>query len=148
MKKSTVILGVVVLMIFVLSVFPAEEEARMVSSACRAVEEVKTVSVYKMNDFNDRDEESEMLLTKPEDVSVFATAVDKAKRQPGIVNIAAPAFSFEMDGRTFYLWIGEEYGTIMNTEDTHTIYSLPMQNAEDVYEVINRYYDFGESELK
>jgi len=43
----------------------------------------------------------------------------------------------------YFLWISENYGTIMNIEDTHTIYTLPETSASEVYKAINHIYIKG-----
>ena len=110
----------------------------MLLTACSSE---KQVELYKMLDFSGADEASIKLLTDSEEVSVFETAVRKAKRQPGIVDMASPEYGFKLGEREYFLWIGEDVGTIMNAEDTHTIYSLPAKNARAVSEVVGRYFE-------
>ena len=54
--------------------------------------------------------------------------------------MADPDFTIEVDEQSFYLWIQEEAGTIMNLEDTHTIYLLEKKNAIEVKKIVDRYF--------
>ncbi|MBW9234329.1 hypothetical protein JQK62_19080 [Leptospira santarosai] len=46
-------------------------------------------------------------------------------------------YQFSIGKETYLLWIAEDSGTIMNTKDTHTIYSLPGSAVEEIYEFIS-----------
>lgn len=46
-------------------------------------------------------------------------------------------FKIEIGEETYFLWIDEKSGTIMNTEDTHTIYSLSNNSIKQVNELLN-----------
>lgn len=35
-------------------------------------------------------------------------------------------------------------GSIMNSNDTHTLYTLRKKNAKEVFKLVNRYDSFGE----
>ena len=47
-----------------------------------------------------------------------------------------PQYKVELGEETYFLWIHEESGTIMNTKDTHTIYSLSDPSVKKVSELI------------
>jgi len=72
------------------------------------------------------------------------TAIRKAKRLPGIVDMDAPDFSFKVGEDSYYLWIQEDAGSIMNSDDTHTLYTLRKKNAKEVFKLVNRSDSFGE----
>jgi hypothetical protein len=69
-------------------------------------------------------------------VEMIKKAVEKAKKQPGIVKMADPEYKIEIAEETYFLWIDEISGTIMNTEDTHTIYSLSNTSTKQVNELL------------
>ncbi|MBB6451720.1 hypothetical protein HNQ94_000141 [Salirhabdus euzebyi] len=62
---------------------------------------------------------------------------EKAEKQPGIVNMADPEYKVEVGEETYFLWIEEKSGTIMNTEDSHTIYSLSYNSIKQMDEFLN-----------
>ncbi|MFC9541852.1 hypothetical protein ACFTQ7_18520 [Lysinibacillus sp. NPDC056959] len=74
-----------------------------------------------------------------EEIAIFEKAVSKSKKEPGVVNIATePQYQFSSGKETYFLWITEESGTIMNTKDTHTIYTLSSNSVKEVYEFVNK----------
>ncbi len=75
-------------------------------------------------------------LLHKEDVDIFKNAVKNSKKEPGIVNMVSPEFHFSIDEESYFLWITKETGTIMNTKDTHTIYTLTKNSVKDVYEFV------------
>ena len=70
-------------------------------------------------------------------IEMIKLAVENAEKQPGIVNMANPEFRIEIGEETYFLWIDEKSGTIMNSEDTHTIYSLSENSIEQVNGLLN-----------
>ncbi|MFD1739411.1 hypothetical protein ACFSCX_23300 [Bacillus salitolerans] len=69
-------------------------------------------------------------------IEIIKEAVGKAEKQPGIVDMADPEYKIEIGEETYFLWIDVKSGTIMNTEDTHTIYSLSNNSIKQVNELL------------
>ena len=106
----------------------------LIVSACSSGQQVESVTMYKMTSFSDADLDSVKEITDPDEIATIQAAIKNAVKQPGIVNMADPEFMIEAGEQSYYLWIEEETGTIMNVEDTHTIYSLEKKNAKEVEE--------------
>lgn len=68
---------------------------------------------------------------------IFTEAVNNATQMAGIVAMAAPHYQFSVSGETYYLWISEDSGSIMNRKDTHTLYSLPRNSVREINDFIN-----------
>ncbi|MEQ6358049.1 hypothetical protein ABNX05_25990 [Lysinibacillus sp. M3] len=78
-------------------------------------------------------------LKESEEIAIFEKAVSKSKKEPGVVNIATePQYQFSSGKEIYFLWITEASGTIMNTKDTHTIYTLSSNSVKEVYEFVNK----------
>ncbi|MFC7687513.1 hypothetical protein [Ureibacillus sp. GCM10028918] len=78
-------------------------------------------------------------IEESEEVAIFEKAVSNSKKEPGVVNMATePQYQFSSGKETYFLWITEESGTIMNTEDTHTIYTLTSNSVKEIYEFVNK----------
>ena len=67
---------------------------------------------------------------------IFERAVKEAIKEPGIVNMTTPQFQFTIDEESYFLWISKESGTIMNTNDTHTIYKISSSSFKEIYEFV------------
>lgn len=77
-------------------------------------------------------------LKESEEIDVFKKAVNDSKKEPGIVNMTNPQYQFSIGEETYFLWITEKSGTIMDTKDTHTIYTLSDSSVEEIYEFVNK----------
>ena len=44
----------------------------------------------------------------------------------------APQFKVEMGRKSYFLWISEESGAIMDVKDTHTLYELSNKSVEQM----------------
>jgi hypothetical protein len=78
-----------------------------------------------------------LIIEDTETIEMIKEAVDNAEKQPGNVDMADPEFRIEIGEETYFLWIDEKYGTIMNTKDTHTIYSLSDNSIREVNGLLN-----------
>ncbi|MBO0587867.1 hypothetical protein [Sporosarcina sp. E16_8] len=72
------------------------------------------------------------------EIATFNTAVRDSTKQPGIVNMANPQYQFSLGEDSYFLWSTVDNGTIMNTKDTHTIYSLSSSSIKEVNEFVNK----------
>lgn len=66
-------------------------------------------------------------------------AINTAKKVPGIVNMADPEYKLELGERTYFLWLDEKSGTIMDTVDTHTISTLSDHDVKQFYGLIQEW---------
>ena len=48
-----------------------------------------------------------------------------------------PENRVEIGSETYFLWISEENGTIMNVNNNNTIYSLPKSSARTINGLLN-----------
>lgn len=77
-------------------------------------------------------------IKESEEIAIFEKAVSNSKKEPGVVNMATePQYRFSSGKETYFLWITKESGTIMKTEDTHTIYTLTSNSVKEIYEFVN-----------
>lgn len=113
-------------------------------SACGSDKQVETITLYKMNSFSEADLDSKVKINDSDEIGVMKTAIKKAIKRPGISDVVDPDFTIEIGEDSYYLWIQEDSGNIMNVDDTHTLYTLQKQNVREVYGIVNRYYSIGE----
>jgi len=99
-------------------------------------ENIEKVNVFEMESFSKVKEGSLRTFTDLKDVNIFEAAFNNAKKEPGIVDMADPEYKVELGSVAYFLWISEEHGTIMNLNDTHTIYTLSKNSAKAVYELL------------
>ncbi len=75
-------------------------------------------------------------LKETNEIAIFGEAVRDSIEEPGIVDIINPPYKFNLGEESYFLWITEDDGYIMNSEDTHTIYSLSNRSFKKVKEFI------------
>ncbi|MFC4184441.1 hypothetical protein [Saccharococcus thermophilus] len=71
------------------------------------------------------------------ELQTFVDAIKKAKKVNSIVDVVKPDFLLKIafENKTtskHYLWLSSDSGSIINKEDTHTIYTLPSNIIEDL----------------
>ena len=98
---------------------------------------LQKVDVYEMESFSDIKKDSLTSFTDSNVVSDFVKAFNNAKKEPGIVDMADPKYKVEIGSETYFLWISEEHGTIMNVKNTHTVYSMSKISAKTINELLN-----------
>lgn len=115
-----------IVFIFLFAFIPA------LSGCSKGIKEVNEVKVYEMESFSEVREASLVTFTDRKSIKQFKKAVSSAKKQPGVVDMADPQYRVELGGKSFFLWISQDHGTIMDVEDTNTIYSLTSKSIIDV----------------
>ncbi|TYS41906.1 hypothetical protein [Bacillus infantis] len=92
-------------------------------------EKVKEVEVYKMASFSSMKEETKITFSDQRTVKAFKRAFKRARKQPGAVDMVDPDYKIILGEEIYFLWIDKKHGTIMNLEDTNTIYTLSWWSA-------------------
>lgn len=85
-----------------------------------------------MENFSEVIGDSLVTFTDKKEIQQFKEAFSSAKKQSGIVDMADPQYKVELGGKSFFLWLSPDHGTIMDVEETHTIYSLTGKSVENV----------------
>ena len=98
---------------------------------------IQKVDVYEMESFSDIKKGSLTSFTNSKVVNNFVKAFNNAEKKPGKVDMADPEYKVEIGSETYFLWISEENGTIMNLKDTHTIYTLSKNSTKTMNELFN-----------
>ncbi|CAM3041798.1 hypothetical protein FITA111629_00110 [Filibacter tadaridae] len=101
------------------------------SGCSKGIKEVE-VNVYEMESFSEVREDSLVTFTDKKAIKQFKKAFSSAKKQPGAVDMADPQYKVELGGKSFFLWLSQDHGTIMDVEDTNTIYSLTGKSVKSV----------------
>ena len=127
-------LSVVIIAIGLSLVGCSQEEVDPIASVATSTSETngtvsKSNSETRMESLN---------LKEANEIAIFNKAVNGATKEPGIVNMANPHYQFNIDGESYFLWIDEISGTIMNKKDTNTIYSLSITSVQEINEFINK----------
>jgi hypothetical protein len=99
--------------------------------------QINTESLEKITIFPMESNSEVLVIEDTETIDMIQEAVDNAEKQPGIVDMADPEYKIEIGEEIYFLWVDEKSGTIMNTEDTHTIYSLSENSIKQVNELLN-----------
>ncbi|MGG0643525.1 hypothetical protein ABE021_06250 [Sporosarcina gallistercoris] len=101
------------------------------------IEKVDEVSIHEMESFSEVKEDTLVTFTDENEIKKFKKAISGAKKQPGVVDMADPHYKVELGGKSFFLWLSQDHGTIMKVENTNTIYSLKKKSVSDMNELLN-----------
>ena len=118
--------GVLVTIIFV-----------MIMGGCVSEDNVEKIEIVQMIGFSKVITYPSINITKTEEIEEFINAFNSAEKVPGIANTVDPDYQVIMGTENYYLWISDESGTIMNIEDTHTVYSLSESSAQKIFDLLN-----------
>lgn len=102
------------------------------SGCSKGIKEVKEVNIYEMENFSEVKEDSLVTFTDKKAIKQFKKAFSSAKKQPGVVDMADPQYKVELGEKSFFLWLSQDHGTIMDVEDTNTIYTLTNKSVKNV----------------
>lgn len=106
----------------------------LVSCSSRALENIDSVAFHEMESFSEVKEESVFIITEEEEIRRIQLAVQRAKQEPGIMDMMDPPYAFDLGEASYFLW--PESGTIMDQADTHTIYTLRENDHENVIQTL------------
>ena len=103
------------------------------------VKEVQENALEEVTIYNVQNGSKKVMFNEQEAVGIIKEAVDDAEKQPGIVDMADPQYKIVLGEEIYYLWLTRSdgtVGTIMNAEDTHTIYSLSKESTTQLNELL------------
>jgi len=107
----------------------------LVVSGCSTTTNEK-VSIYEMISFSETNMESKKIITDLKDINILETSFNGASKNPGITDRIDPNYKVDLDNETYFIWINDDSGTIVNVNDTDTTYTLTEESVKEVNEVI------------
>lgn len=107
----------------------------LVVSGCSTATSEK-VTIYEMISFSETNMESKKIITDLKDINILETSFIGASKNLGLTDRIDPNYKVELAEETYFLWINEISGTIMNVNDTHITYTLTEKSVKEVNEVI------------
>ncbi|MDQ0115357.1 hypothetical protein [Paenibacillus harenae] len=96
------------------------------------------VVAHRMLDFDKIEPNTEMVWTEQDDMKTFEYAVRFANKNPGIVDIAAPPYSFKLGGDTYWLYASPEYNVMqfINSKASGTLYTVRKSSADRIRKLL------------
>lgn len=94
-------------------------------------ENIERITLYDLQNSPDT-----LVIDGAESIKMIIEAINNAKEVAGIANMADPEYRMALGEQAFFLWLDEKSGTIMNTEDAHTIYSLTENSIKQMNELL------------
>lgn len=98
------------------------------------------VYIYEMESFSETNIDSKKGLTDSKDKNAFLAAIRGASKNAGISDMIDPHYKVELGEETYFLWIYNGSGTVMNLNDTHTTYSLTVKSVKEISELIKNHF--------
>ncbi|WP_211654881.1 hypothetical protein [Planococcus alpniumensis] len=100
-------------------------------------QEADKLVLYQMERFGEVKENTRTEVTDAQTIELFAGAISRADKLQGIADVVDPDFELEFGGKTFYLWVAKDQGSVMDELDTHTLYTLKAKDAEALYRYLS-----------
>ncbi|PYZ97658.1 hypothetical protein CR205_03430 [Alteribacter lacisalsi] len=98
------------------------------------------MEIYEMISFQEANEDSRMETADQETIDTFREAFRKADRSRGTVDMADPDYLVAFGDDSFFLWLSNSGGSVIDTSDTHTLYSLSAGDSETLSRIIDEIY--------
>jgi hypothetical protein len=105
--------------------------------------ELIKVTISKASGFGQVNDDSLATYEDASTLSVFNEVITTASKQSGIVDVAAPDYTFQVffengEREGYHLWVGEKgrKSMIMKTNDTHTVYLVSEELTNKLIEII------------
>ena len=93
--------------------------------------------LHQMERFGELRESTRTEVTDAQTIELFADAISRADKLQGVANVVDPDFQLDFGGKTFYLWVSEDQGSVMDESDTHALYTLKAKDAEALYSYLS-----------
>lgn len=107
-------------------------------------DEISKVSLSNSNTIGQINTDFFTVHEDEEVLETFQNIFTSAVKQEGIVDIAEPEFDLEViykegNKQEYHLWLGEkdEQSTLMQVEDTHTIYTISEEATNQLIDLVN-----------
>ncbi|HZK46976.1 MAG TPA: hypothetical protein VFC64_03465 [Atopostipes sp.] len=107
-------------------------------------DEISKVSLSNSNTIGQINTNFFTVYEDEEVLETFQNIFTSAVKQEGIVDIAEPEFDLEViykegNKQEYHLWLGEkdEQSTLMQVEDTHTIYTISEEATNQLIDLVN-----------
>lgn len=96
------------------------------------------VVAHRMLNFDKIEPGTEMVWQAKEDIKIFQYAVRFAKKNPGVVDIAAPPYSFKLGGDTYWLYASPKYEVMqfINSKESGTLYTVRKSSADQIRKLL------------
>ncbi|WP_108670419.1 hypothetical protein [Peribacillus acanthi] len=97
-------------------------------------ENLEEVTIYDLVNGSEK-----VVLTDKKSIEIIKDVIKGANKQPGIVDMADPQYKINLGDEIYFLWLARSdgtIGTIMNTKDTHTIYTLSERSTTQLKELL------------
>lgn len=126
MKKSILFVVCLTLLAVTLNACQLKETHKLPSAS------LKQVSISNSKDFGKVNTDFFKVYEDKETLDRIKKALSNAVKAEGVVDMAEPEFDLKVvdtagNEQGYYLWVGKkgQVSTLMNVEDTHTIYTIP-----------------------
>lgn len=107
--------------------------------------EISKVSISKPSSFGKVNSDFDVVYEDEKSLKKFNNVISSSVKEAGIVNMAESDFDLEViytDGtkQGYHLWVGEkgQTSTLMNMDDTHTIYSISGEMTNEIIDLVEQ----------
>ncbi|GAK14744.1 hypothetical protein JCM19039_4704 [Geomicrobium sp. JCM 19039] len=105
-----------------------------------STESADSAVIHQMESFQNVAPDSSIAIDDRDVLRTMQRWINSGSAQPGAVDTTDPHFKVEFPEESFYIWTTPEGGSIMDTEDTHTLHSMTNWGNENMRDFLKQYF--------
>jgi len=94
------------------------------------------VIVSEMESFLKEKQDTKMTFTEQAIINDFTKAIKEAYKRDGIADVADPDYKIKLGTDSYFLWLSEDSGMIMFTNDKETLYELTDESTAKLNDIM------------
>lgn len=101
-----------------------------------AIEVTDYITVYEMERFFEEKPDSAFEIHDQNIINEMVAIFNGARKQDGAVDMPDPEYRIDLAERSVFLWVDQQFATVMDTLETETIYSISKKGAERLSKIL------------
>jgi len=94
------------------------------------------VTIVEMESFWKAKQDTKKTFTEQSIINDFTKAIKEAQKRDGIADVADPEYKIKLGADSYFLWLSEDSGMIMFTNDKDTRYKLTDESTAKLNEIM------------
>ncbi|OZM56325.1 hypothetical protein CIB95_12995 [Lottiidibacillus patelloidae] len=104
------------------------------------INNIESMNIYKMKSFSVTSKNSLREINDTKIINIFYEAINNASIISDSTDMVDPQYKIEIGNDTYFLWLYENSGILMNDKDSHTTFSISEKSVKEINSVLANIY--------